>query len=68
MLRIFVKETQKFAIDQLCECGHLHSEHHDRMQNYCKLDDSEVVYKNSGGCKGCNCQRFRWAEWHYENS
>ena len=42
----------KDADDELCDCGHLRSEH----------NDFTPFAKGKGSCKRCKCQKFLWIE------
>ena len=51
-----MKQTQRQPTDELCQCGHLRSEH-------LALPDVPPPYgEGKGLCPKCSCQRFTWKE------
>lgn len=52
----------KKIIDEICECGHKKSEH-----DYSQKKHSAILKVGHGPCERCNCKRFRWIAFIYEN-
>jgi hypothetical protein len=61
---VYLRSRMANAVDSLCECGHLHSEHSSVLQPL-KGDQTAKIH-GEGHCSECSCPRFTWAKWILE--
>jgi len=57
---------EKEVVDERCYCGHLKSEHRDRVI-YGRLADGRALEPNEGSCMKCECPRFAWFGWVFSD-
>lgn len=51
-----------YAVDELCKCGHLKSEHGSKVTNL----KSKIFRESHGGsccCGSCNCKKFQFSRY-----
>lgn len=61
-MHTFIESTGRWAIDELCSCGHPLSQHGSKLV---PLGDQTLRLAHQGSCCECTCRRFIWAGWLY---
>lgn len=63
MSPFFSRQLGAMIVDEMCQCGHLHSEHGSKLEALGK--DKKLRMPNEGSCcaKNCECLKFRWKRW-----
>lgn len=59
----FSRQLQDYVVDEMCECGHLKSDHGSLNR---RINDRVVRLSRDEGscCKGkCKCPHFTWERW-----
>ncbi len=66
---VYIKKAGKWAVDEMCHCGHAKSEHGSSLH---RLGDELIRSSCTGNCCAtgcdCTCDRFCWVAWIYEKS
>lgn len=66
-MKKFIGSVEKWAIDEMCVCGHPQSSHGSEV-----INAKNGIIRNSGHGNCCNdnckCIKFIWEDWIFENT